>query len=159
MGRPLAFGGDAALGDRDMDRLLAVGFKRVATWRRMDTGEVRCEGAIPTGAGIYVFAVAGAIRYVGAAVNLSSRIHSYERHQNKPKPGRRPIHERLTEALGSGAKVEVYVLEPRFSDELTWKGLPIDPVLGIEAGLIASLNPSWNRRGKTSLLDSETVPP
>ena len=147
------------MGDVNMAVLLAAGFKPIAIWRRTDTGKVQCEGEIPTSTGIYVFAVADVVRYIGAAKNLRDRILSYKRRQDNPKPGRRPIHEKLTKSLERGGEVEVYVLEKDLSAQVTWKGLPVDPILGVGAALIASLNPVWNQRGRTLLLDSDTVPP
>lgn len=149
---------DATLSNLGMDQLLAAGFTKVAIWRRGDTGEVRCEGAIPAAAGIYMFATSGNVRYVGAATNLRGRMQSYERRQSTPV-ARRPVHPELAKALEGGGEIEVYALELDQSAQLDWKGLPVHPILGLEAGLIVALNPAWSRRGRKLTIDTDAIPP
>jgi hypothetical protein len=99
---------------------------------------------LPTSEGIYAFVAKGELKYVGAAKNLRKRLLSYLRRQKKPTSSR-PVHGLLQIELGTGP-VEVFV---RLFNERTtlYENLPIDLVLGVEAGLIAKLNPPWNRRG------------
>jgi hypothetical protein len=49
-------------------------------------------------------------------------------------------------ALSEGHEVEIFAfVTPR--RPIDCDGLPVDPLLGIEAGLIMTLKPTWNRRG------------
>ncbi|RWM05882.1 MAG: GIY-YIG nuclease family protein [Mesorhizobium sp.] len=100
--------------------------------------------ALPTSEGIYAFVAQGDVKYIGAAKNLHKRLSSYLRRQNKPT-STRPVHGLLQMELGNGP-VEVFVRV--FKERTTlYEDLPVDLVLGVEAGLISKLNPPWNRRG------------
>jgi hypothetical protein len=51
----------------------------------------------------------------------------------------------ILQQLACGGSVEVLVASPPAP---AWAGLPVDPVAGLEQGLIAALAPAWNIRGK-----------
>ena len=139
--------------DTGLDRLKAGGFTNSGTWKRSGQEPPHCEGPIPSEPGVYVFVQGGRIRYVGAAQKrLSSRIKSYERRQ-RDQSSNRPVHVALTKAVTKTEVVEVYtrVITPPI--QVTFDGLPIDYLVGLEAGLIEEFKPAWNRRGRKLVLD------
>ncbi len=69
-------------------------------------------------------------------------MRSYERRQRSHSTTR-PVHVALATALESNGPVEVYTFVPELSDKVWWKGLPIDLILGLEAGLIREFHPVW----------------
>jgi hypothetical protein len=101
------------------------------------------------------------VRYVGSAERLASRLASYLRHQNRrhqiseSSKKRRVVHTEMREALYEGHEVEIFAFAiPRRPTDCN--GLPIDPLLGIEAGLIMTLKPTWNRRGAVFTVEAPT---
>jgi hypothetical protein len=62
--------------------LIAAGFMRAGVWRRDEvSGSVRFDGeaALPREPGVYAYAVAGEVRYVGSAQRgLRRRLRHYE---------------------------------------------------------------------------------
>ncbi|ANT49755.1 GIY-YIG nuclease family protein [Mesorhizobium amorphae] len=99
---------------------------------------------VPSASAIYVLIQKEQVCYVGSADNLRRRLGSYLRRQNAGAPSPRPVHKLLHEAL---RKAEVYVLCLTFEKRGRWvEKLPVDMILGAEAGLIATLMPDWNRR-------------
>ncbi len=116
-------------------------------------GNVTCTGQVPTGPGLYVFVGNGKVLYVGAAQNsLQKRMRSYVRRQRN-KSSNRPVHVALAKAMETGLQVEVYTLEIAQVMELGPYGLPVNYLVGMEAGIIQELNPAWNRRGVTLIVD------
>ncbi|MBF0891710.1 MULTISPECIES: GIY-YIG nuclease family protein [Gluconobacter] len=56
------------------------------------------------------------------------------------------IREAVLERLSHSTDVDIYVIVPE--DPLWLNGvLPVDPVAGLEEGLIRTFKPKWNRRG------------
>jgi hypothetical protein len=108
---------------------------------------------LPDKPGIYAFVQAGEVKYIGSASSkdpIRKRVNAYLKWQvNGGGRTKRPVHLQLREAMAAGP-VNVHF---RAFDEMIgdWQGTPIHLVLGIEAGLIFQLNPSWNRRGINSL--------
>jgi hypothetical protein len=82
--------------------------------------------------------------YVGSAQRgLRNRLRKYDNIRNKGGVATR-LRERITEELRKGADVRVLtaIVSP-----ISWQGLPIDPIAGLEEGLIRELQPIWNIRG------------
>jgi hypothetical protein len=93
------------------------------------------------------------VHYVGSAQgSLHGRMRNYESQQRRGTSGR-PVHAKLREAIDSGISVEVHTLEILQPLQEGLHGLPIDYTVGLEAGLIRVINPAWNRRGRSMLLD------
>jgi hypothetical protein len=134
-------------------RLRAGGFTNSGTWRRIDQKTPRCEGKIPREPGVYIFVEHNCIRYIGAAQNgLQRRMKSYERRQcDLSSP--RPVHRALAKAVTATDVVEVYTLVIIGASEVGNEGLPVDRLVGLEAGLIEEFKPAWNRRGRKLILD------
>ncbi len=140
------------------DEMKSVGgFFQVAEWRRSTDGIISCEGDVPSKPGLYLFAVEQHVRYVGSALErLDKWMQSYQRRQRDNRSNR-PVHAGLAEAINKGERVEIYVRPIPENARNVWQGLPVSVILGVEAALIADLNPLWNRRGRVLLLDTESV--
>ena len=91
--------------------------------------------------GVYLFAVADEVLYVGKA---GGKVRQRLRPYRTPLKGTdRIIHHILKERLELKQQVDVWVVQ--FQERYTeWNGLPLDKVSGIEGGLIASLRPPYN---------------
>jgi hypothetical protein len=124
-----------------------VGFKQCAVWRLRDDNSafLEVEDVISEKPGIYLFVVDGKVRYVGKADDtLHKRVHSYQRRMGGTKRPR-PVHKGIRDALERGDKVTVFTLdikEPRIIKSK--EGIPLDRLVGIEAGLIETIDPDWN---------------
>ncbi|NLI27173.1 MAG: GIY-YIG nuclease family protein [Acetobacter sp.] len=95
--------------------------------------------------GIYAYAVGHEVLYVGSAQRgLDRRFRHYESSKNLRTTSR--IREAVLERLSHGTDVDIYVIVP---EEPLWLNdvLPVDPVAGLEEGLIWTFKPKWNRRG------------
>jgi hypothetical protein len=104
-------------------------------------------GPLPSASGVYAFVQGKAIKYIGSAANFRGRMRDYLRwQQNGGGRTQRPIHLHLRQAL---SQEPVTVIFRHFKDDELgdWQGLPVNLLLGVEAGLIGKLSPSWNRRG------------
>lgn len=103
----------------------------------------RLENPLPKACAVYAFRQNGAWLYIGSASGgARGRLTSYLRHQRKGtlKPKHADIAERL-----DVAPIELWILpiEPRVR---MVDGLPVDWLLGVESGLIKTLDPLINRR-------------
>ncbi|WP_181176424.1 GIY-YIG nuclease family protein [Mesorhizobium sp. B2-3-5] len=99
---------------------------------------------LPNVSAIYALLHKDQVRYIGSAENLRRRLGSYLRRQNAGATSPRPVHKLLHTAL---YEAEVYVLCLTIEKRGRWvEKLPVDMMLGAEAGLIATLIPDWNRR-------------
>lgn len=121
------------------------GFVLTGTFRWTGSCVLETAEKIPKVRAIYAFVRGDEVLYVGAATDLRRRLGAYRRRQQHGSRRRRPVHGLLTEALGKSA---VQVFTRTFDEEHgTFDGLPVDLLIGVEAGLIATTNPIWNRRG------------
>jgi hypothetical protein len=66
------------------------------------------------------------------------------------------VRAKITEALNLGAHVRVLFV---VCAPISWRGLPIDPIAGLEEGLIRNLQPPWNIRGLASLRKRAALKP
>ena len=142
--------------DAGLARLIEAGFGLAGTWALKD-GIASCMGNFPDIAGVYVFIANGKICYVGSAQHsLQKRMLSYQRRQAN-RSSSRPVHASLTDALASGSEVKVYILAIAPVIEVGSHGLPINYLIGLEAGLIEKLDPTWNRRGRKAILEERPL--
>ena len=135
-----------------IEQLRHGGFVQTGVWRLTD-GKAKVEGDIPGAPGLYAFVVSEHVRYVGVAENsLKKRMASYKGHQNGAHSSR-PVHAKLGAAIRELAPVEVHTLlvKKRFGADAS--GLPCDRLVGLEAGLIATFQPIWNRKGLKGLAE------
>ncbi|RYF23669.1 MAG: hypothetical protein EOO77_01695 [Oxalobacteraceae bacterium] len=54
------------------------------------------------------------------------------------------VRQAIEAELRAGRTVEVFTIVP---EPINCRGLPIDPVVGLEEGLIRFVKPDWNLRG------------
>jgi hypothetical protein len=96
-------------------------------------------------AAVYAFVVDKEVRYIGSAESLADRLRSYRRRQIR-ESSKRTVHTKIRKALSDAHEIEIFafVIQDR---PIKCDGLPVDPLIGIEAGLIMTLKPTWNRRG------------
>lgn len=125
-----------------VDRLLEAGFELVAAWQLAGDAIV-IPDALRRAPAVYAFVVDGEVRYIGSASqHLPRRMRQYA------VPGKLSVAGRLNgfilDELRLGRRVEVLAA---FPEPGAWQGLPVDRVLGLEAGLIREFRPAWNRRG------------
>jgi hypothetical protein len=122
------------------------GFNRVGCWSAVPgSDEMMLDAVAPKEPGVYVHVVNGSIMYVGSAQRgLSRRMNHYCRTKSMRTAYR--IRQNILAALADGLVVEVYMLVPT-PDELSYHGLPIDIIAGVEEGLIRAVRPLWNIRG------------
>lgn len=125
-----------------VDRLLRSGFQRVAFWQ-LDGDGIVIADPIRRAPAVYVFLVDGEVHYIGSAsVHLPARMRNYAAPGKLRTAGR--LNGLIRDELRLGLKVEILAA---FPEPGTWQGLPVDLVLGLEAGLIREFRPPWNRRG------------
>ncbi|MFT8930814.1 MAG: GIY-YIG nuclease family protein [Acetobacter syzygii] len=131
-----------------VDQLLAGGFVHIGVWLPYEGGRMAFQGAnpVPDEPGVYAYAVGQEVLYVGSAQRgLRRRIRHYASSKNLPTASR--IREKVLETLSSVTSVDIYVIV--LEKPLTLHGiLPVDPVAGLEEGLIRAIKPKWNRRGR-----------
>jgi hypothetical protein len=125
-----------------VDILLAGGFRRVSQWM-LSGDDLVLESSVPKDVGVYAFAKAGIVQYVGVAtMGLSKRLYFY---------GRPGVSQRTSQRLNAIIKaqlldygsVEIYVALP---PDLEWNGLPVHGSAGLELGLIKKYMLPWNMR-------------
>ena len=135
--------------------LIAGGFVSIGRWR-VENGEAVFAGEAPKERGVYAFIFNGEVVYVGCAQDgLSSRMRSYRRNQLRQE-SRRPVHAAVAEAIWNAREIEVLAI--RGPDDISWNGMPIDVIAGLEEGLIRRLSPIWNRRGVDAMHRNNDLP-
>jgi hypothetical protein len=107
-------------------------------------------GSFSRGAAVYAFVIEGEVRYIGAAERLARRMTGYRNRQIKNTSQRR-VHQEIRKVLAVGHELEIFAL-PITSRPACYSELWIDPLIGIEAGLIMKFKPEWNLRGATLTL-------
>ncbi len=128
------------------ERLTASGFSLSARWKLQANSRVQLIGEPPKQPGVYAFAVDGEVCYVGKTQKgIAKRLRPYEISKDKTRLAFR-IRALIRKALKSGSEVTVLTivsLKP-----IRWRGLPVNLIAGLEAGLIRELQPKtrWNIR-------------
>lgn len=122
-----------------------AGFKEAGKWKLNSRPRLpQFEGQMPEEPGVYAFVVKRKVRYIGSAQRgLHRRFRSYTNPKNKGTVATR-IRKHVSDALAKGDDVKVLAI---ICTPLSWNGLPVNLVAGLEEGLIRSLKPKWNRRG------------
>jgi len=123
--------------------LLRAGFHFLGEWRGADQ-DFQIDARAPSDAGVYSFVVDDVVMYVGLTQRgLRARLDGYRRGHEKQRTNAR-IKALIQEALVAGKRVKVLVATPATSE---WNGLPVNTSAGLEAGLIAQIQPAWNILG------------
>jgi hypothetical protein len=136
------------------NQLLAGGFQRLGVWRpdkASDSMRFEGENPLPREAGVYAYLVAHEVKYVGSA---QEGLHKRLGHYRRPtKSTTVRVRKEILELLANGHDVEVFAIVPDVPEELKLLNgvLPIDTVAGLEGGLIRSMQPPWNKRGRRTL--------
>ncbi len=130
----------------DLADLAAMGFEPVAGFEqregRVGLAPLGGEDGLAAVGVVYLLVEDGAVVYVGETeLELSARLSGYL------SPGASQstnLHVRagIDEALAAGRTVEVHALDPA---PVSWMGLEVELVPGIEAALIEAIGPAWNR--------------
>jgi hypothetical protein len=124
--------------------LRKVGFKLSGTWKLGDDDRLYLEGQMPAEAGLYIFAHQETVFYVGVTSRtIHKRVRSYA-WRFKTLKGNRSVYKGIEDSIRAGRQVDVYTMcgvSPRWGK---WRELPLDYLVGIESGLIETLNPPWN---------------
>jgi hypothetical protein len=127
-----------------LEQLKEAGFVEVGQWKLGAEGQLVLQGTPPRVPAVYVHLVDDQVHYVGSAKrSVARRMRSYEISRRMRTAGY--VRNLIGQRLGSGSRVATYILIP--NEPLQWRGLPVDPILGIEQGLIEIVCPPWNRRG------------
>jgi len=123
--------------------LLRGGFLFLGEWQPGDDGFV-LDSRAPTDGGVYAFVVDDFVTYVGLTQRgLRSRLDAYRRGHERQRTNAR-VKTLILEALASGKRVKVLIAVP---EAQSWGGLPVNTAAGLEAGLIAKIQPPWNILG------------
>jgi excinuclease UvrABC nuclease subunit len=129
----------------NLNKLLDAGFVPKSTWRR---GEDGFHSILPKEPGLYAFVVGGMIMYVGSAnESLRRRMGDYRRGLRQAAKKRR-VYREIANVLRGDGKIELFTLESRLLEQREWNNLPVDMLIGLEAGLIKEFDPEWNHRGR-----------
>ncbi|WP_027584102.1 GIY-YIG nuclease family protein [Bradyrhizobium sp. Ai1a-2] len=123
--------------------LLAGGFVLSARWMLSEGSELILDCPLPKEAGVYAFAKADTVLYVGiATIGLAKRLYFYGRPGPKQITNLR-LNEMLKSELRSVPHVHIYTaIPPNFE----WNGLPVHGSAGLEFGLIRKYSLPWNVR-------------
>lgn len=105
--------------------LLRAGFHFLGEWK-VENEDFQIDAKAPADAGVYSFVVDDYRR-------------GYERQRTNAR-----VKALIQDALAAGKRVKVLVATPAASE---WNGLPVNTAAGLEAGLIAKIQPAWNILG------------
>jgi hypothetical protein len=130
--------------DTSSQVLVDAGFELIGAWTQDPESLIRLDAKAPDLPGVYAFIVDDVVVYVGLTLRgLKTRFDQYRRGHKGQKTSAR-IKGRITQTLSEGKKVEVLVATPEPQE---WQELPVNTAAGLEAGLIATIRPSWNIQG------------
>lgn len=126
--------------------LLRAGFSFLGEWQPDGDGEFKLDARAPADSGVYAFVVDDVVTYIGLTQRgLRGRLDGYRRGYERQKTNAR-VKRLITQALADGKRVKVLVATP---EPMPWNGLPVNTAAGLEAGLIAMIQPEWNILGVT----------
>ena len=131
--------------------LVAGGFARTGVWVMAESsGFIRLVTETPVShePGVYAFIVEEDVRYIGSAQRgLHRRFRQYEISKTLMTTHR--VRQEILAVLSSSHEVAVLTMVP--APMTLDSGLPLDSVVGLEAGLIRAFQPAWNLRGRQSV--------
>jgi len=129
-----------------VEDLLRAGFFHSSRWQLTEDGRLALDGAMPDARGVYAMAKNGVVQYVGlATMGLAKRFKFYIRPGKTQRTSIR-LNELLKNELRTAQAIEIYTASP---PDLTWNGLPVSGMAGLELGLIERYKLPWNIRGVT----------
>lgn len=125
-----------------VQKLIDGGFAPVGEWSLVE-GAIRLSGRPPSGWGVYAFICDREIVYIGVSANVARRMQNY-RHAPAAQRTSRRVNALIRAALAASCNVSVLACTPGRTE---YAGLPVELSPGLEAALIAHIQPEWNRRG------------
>jgi hypothetical protein len=132
--------------DLAVEDLLRAGFVHSSRWRLTEEGELAVETEIPSARGVYAMAKNGVVQYIGlATMGLAKRFKFYVRPGKTQRTSIR-LNKLLKNELRAPQVIDIYTVSP---PDLTWNGLPVSGMAGLELGLIERYKLPWNIRGVT----------
>ena len=94
--------------------------------------------------GVYAFVISNEVVYIGSTVRtLRQRLYNYARPGPSQLTNQR-LNQIIQDKLRKGMAVEVITAVPGGGE---WSGLPVDPSVGLEMGLIKTYSLPWNKSG------------
>lgn len=122
--------------------LLKNGFSYVADWTIDAGGKLALDRSAPSEAGVYAFVIADEVVYIGTSTLLSRRMSNYRGGHVGQRTSSR-INAELLKQIAAGQTVQVLFAVPGMTK---WNDLPVDLASGLEAGLLGTFRPRWNKR-------------
>lgn len=128
-----------------VEQLECAGFTPAASWRLTAEGALEADSPLSKAPGVYAFSIEGVVQYVGlATMGLAKRLYFYARPGSSQRTSQR-LHTKLKAELAAGRGITIHTATP---EDLTWNGLPVSGVAGLEFGIIQTFQPPWNIRGR-----------
>jgi hypothetical protein len=130
-----------------LDRIKAIGFRKVGSWKLV-SGRPVCalESAPPWQDVLYAFVSGGEVLYIGKTTKgLSKRMYGY-RHPGPKQRTNIMVNTRIAKHLAAKRPIDVFALcdvEPIRCGEFA-----LNVAAGLEDPLIRELRPKWNTVGK-----------
>jgi hypothetical protein len=127
--------------------LVDCGFVHSSRWLLTIDGQLVLESPMPKNVGVYAFAIAGTVVYVGVAtIGLAKRLYFYARPGPTQKTSQR-LNAKMKEVLQEMDCIEILTASP---EDFLWNGLPVHGSAGLELGLIKKYALPWNLRSAKS---------
>ena len=138
-------------------RLLDCGFQQVGCWELNAASDLTHKIELPARAGVYAFAIDGAVQYVGlASKSVRQRLGFYRKPGSSQLTNVR-LNELIRGHIRKGVTVEILIAHP---PDFDWNGLKISGSEGLEAGIISRFHLPWNKRGSdTGGPDAASIAP
>lgn len=125
-----------------VEDLIRGGFELSGQWILSDKGDLKLDRPLPAVVGVYAFAKAGVVVYVGVAtMGLAKRLYFYGR-PGVSQPTNQRLNKIIKKELLTGS-IEIYTAKPT---DLEWQGLPVHGSAGLELGLIKKFALPWNMK-------------
>lgn len=126
-----------------VDTLVAGGFSLAGRWTMSDDNLLVLDRPMPAEIGVYAFAKADVVHYVGVAtMGLARRLYFYAKPGITQRTSQR-LNKVMKEELQATPSIDIYVAIP---PDLEWNGLPVHGSAGLELGLIKKFHLPWNMR-------------
>lgn len=133
-----------------MDRLLKIGFKKVGSWKLVDSKpEFELTTMFDTKNVLYAFVSDGQIKYIGKTTRpFKKRMYHYQ----NPGPTQSTNinnNRRIAEQMSEGYPVDILALAD--NGMFRYANFHINLAAGLEDNLVAELNPEWNKTGTNKM--------
>lgn len=134
------------------ERLVQGGFEEVGCWELNSASDLAHSINLPRSGGVYAFVIDGQAQYVGlASKSLRQRLGFYRKPGVSQRTNLR-LNEVIRGHLAKGTVVQIFTAQP---PDHEWNGFSIKGAEGLEAGLIAEFDLSWNVRGAVRAIEPQ----